>query len=527
MSTPLKPRLIIPGFFPDPTICRKGDDYYLASSTFGYFPGVPIHHSKDLVNWTLIGYALNRPSQLPLASAPVTIGGIYAPTLRYHGGRFWLTTTNLSHTKHFIVHATDPAGPWSDPVRIDDAHQGGIDPDLFWDDDGRCYFHCTRRGAPPADPCNGIYRFEVDPLTGQGKGGRKFVWPGTGGMCPEGPHLYKRGGYYYLLIAEGGSGPGHMVTIARSRSIDGPWESCPHNPILSHRSLDTRIQDLGHADLIEGPDGQSAMVFLGVRAHVSRLLGRETFLAPVTWNAEGWPVVQDVAPLQFELPDSLEEWRADFGPGTDLWKTWNTLRNPREGAYSLTARPGWLRMQGGRGGLDAGKPEPALMAVAPWSLPGWEESFAANVSFLGIRQRHFVTKTEVQLDYAPAKDGEEAGLAVFMSERCHYKIKVFQKNGVRHAALFKSVMDMETSGEPVPVAEGVLSLEISSTQQIYSFHVTDSSGRRSLLGTGMTLLLSTEVAGGFTGVYLGIFAIDPQDGAGAKADFRDFRYSAK
>jgi alpha-N-arabinofuranosidase len=172
--------LILPGFYPDPTICRKGEDYYIASSTFGYFPGVPIHHSRDLKRWTFIGYALNRPSQLPLASAPVGIGGIYAPSLRYRDGRFWLITTNLSHTKHFIVHATDPAGPWSDPIRIDDAHQGGIDSDLFWDEDGRVHVCCTRRGAAPADPHNGIYRFEVDPLTGQGSGGRRFVWSGTG-----------------------------------------------------------------------------------------------------------------------------------------------------------------------------------------------------------------------------------------------------------------------------------------------------------------------------------------------------------
>ncbi|MGC9452101.1 MAG: glycoside hydrolase family 43 protein [Oceanipulchritudo sp.] len=518
--------LILPGCYPDPTICRKGDDYYIANSSFGYFPGVPIHHSRDLKNWTFIGYALNRPSQLPLASAPVGIGGIYAPTLRYHDGRFWLITTNLSHTKHFIVHATDPAGPWSEPIRIDDAHQGGIDPDLFWDEDGRVHLCCTRRGAAPADPHNGIYRFEVDPLTGQGSGGRRFVWSGTGGMCPEGPHLYRRGGFHYLLIAEGGSGYGHMVTVARSRFLDGPWESCPHNPILTHRSLDTRIQCLGHADMIELHDGQWAIVFLGVRATGARHLGRESFIAPVKWNDEGWPVVQGEGVMPFEIPAHPVEWSAEFSPDADLWKIGNSLRNPDAAFYSLSERPGWLRLRGGEGGLDAGKPAPELMGVQPWDLPGWEESFGKQVTFWGIRQRHFTMTARVTLDYHPTRAGEEAGLTVFMSERCHYKISVFQENGLRQAALGKSVLDIDVIGNPVPMSDGPLILEVIATPKIYAFFVTDATGTRHALGTGVTHLLSTDVAGGFTGVYLGPFAVDSQNGKGTPADFAQLTYSA-
>lgn len=284
---------VIPGFHPDPSICRVGEDYYLATSSFEYFPGVPLFHSRDLVTWQQIGNALDRPEQLNVATGLAGANaGIYAPTLRHHDGVFWLITTNVSDflKGHLIVHTTDPAKGWSDPVYTDGAL--GIDPDLSWDEDGTCHLTWS------AVLSHHIAQAVVDPYSGRLLSAPKELWKGTGLANPEGPHVFTRNGWWYLLIAEGGTGPGHGVSIARSRSIDGPYEPHPHNPVFSHRSLDHPVQSTGHADVVELPDGSWAMVHLGVRPrgtfprwHVN---GRETFLAGVTW-ADDWPVVDEGA----------------------------------------------------------------------------------------------------------------------------------------------------------------------------------------------------------------------------------------
>ena len=210
---------IIPGFYPDPSICRVGRDYYLVTSSFEYFPGVPIFHSRDLVHWRQIGHCLTRPSQLPLHEAKAS-KGIYAPTLRHHAGRFYMVTTNTSHGGNFWVTAEDPAGEWSEPVWLD---QPGIDPSLLFDD-GKVYLTSS-----------GNAQCQIDPATGKRLGDLRRTWAGTGGGFLEAPHLYKIRGRYYLVTAEGGTGRGHMVTIARADNPWGPFENCPHNPILSNR----------------------------------------------------------------------------------------------------------------------------------------------------------------------------------------------------------------------------------------------------------------------------------------------------
>jgi xylan 1,4-beta-xylosidase len=277
---------VIPGFYPDPSICWVGDDYYLVTSSFEYFPGVPIFHSKDLVNWRQIGHCLTTERQLPLAKA-WSSGGIYAPTIRHHDGSFYMITTNVSGVGNFFVRSEQPVGPWSDPIPV---AQSGIDPSLFFDDDGRVYFQSARNG----DEGNGIYQCEIDISTGSMLTESRLIWKGTGGAHPEAPHLYKINGYYYLIIAEGGTEYGHMVTIARSSDPYGPYEPCPNNPILSHRSLSSSIHATGHADLVQAHDGSWWAVFLGIRPvsyPFGHHLGRETFLAPVTWSSDGWPVI--------------------------------------------------------------------------------------------------------------------------------------------------------------------------------------------------------------------------------------------
>jgi xylan 1,4-beta-xylosidase len=295
---PVRP--VLAGFHPDPTVARVGDEFYLACSSFEYAPGVPIFRSTDLVAWELVGSALHRPSQLRVSGTGPS-GGVYAPTLRYHDGRFWLVTTNVSDGPgHLLVTATDPAGPWSEPVRISEA--GGIDPDLAWDDDGTCYLTWSE---------SGIRQAVLDPSTGRLLSEPRRLWSGTGGQHPEGPHLHHVGQWWYLVVAEGGTGHGHAVTIARGPSPSGPFEPCPSNPVLTARSTAGPVLNTGHADLVERPDGTWAMVFLGVRPEGQfpgwHVLGRETFAAEVEWQ-DGWPRV--TGPLE---PAAVPALRTSLG----------------------------------------------------------------------------------------------------------------------------------------------------------------------------------------------------------------------
>ena len=262
---------IIPGYHPDPSICRVGNDYYIVNSSFQYFPGVPIYHSTDLVNWELIGNVLDRESQLPLKNANSS-GGIYATTIRYNEGTYYMVTTNVTTGGNFFVTAKDPKGPWSEPVYL---KQGGIDPSFLFED-GKCYM--------VSNP-NGIVLCEIDPVTGKQLTEGKVLWYGTGGRYAEGPHIYKKDGWYYLLISEGGTEMGH-----------GP----------------------GHGDFVQAPDGSWWVVFLGFRRYGGDFhhLGRETFIAPVSWVA-GWPVINDGAPIEAIMPV-----KASWSAPTPVKKSW-------------------------------------------------------------------------------------------------------------------------------------------------------------------------------------------------------------
>jgi xylan 1,4-beta-xylosidase len=316
----------IAGFYPDPSICRVGADYYLATSSFEYLPGIPIWHSRDLVNWSQVGNALDRPEQMGMpemvrwldgtAVQPPLPGGaantgVYAPTLRFHGGRFWLAFTNSAEALdcQFVMSAERPEGPWSNPVRV--RGLAGIDPDLAWDEAGVC--HMTLASFAP--DLSGVVSVEIDPSTGVVLSKPRRLWQGSGGAAPEGPHLYRRGIWWYLLLAEGGTERGHSITVARAPGLEGPWEPNPLNPILTRRGLKHPVQSTGHGDLVERPDGSWAMVYLGVRArgftpsyHVN---GRETFVAAIGW-VDGWPVV-DTTGLRVPSADHsfVDDFRSD------------------------------------------------------------------------------------------------------------------------------------------------------------------------------------------------------------------------
>ncbi|MFL6114015.1 MAG: glycoside hydrolase family 43 protein [Catenulispora sp.] len=471
---------ILPGFHPDPSICRVGEDYYLACSSFEYFPGVPVFHSRDLVHWRQIGNALDRVSQLRLTKAGSS-GGIYAPTLRYHDDRFWLITTNVSSEGgNLLVTATDPAGPWSEPVMLPGVP--GIDPDLAWDQDGNCW--CTVAG---------VGQVRLDPSTGQTFGEPQKVWSGApGSKAPEAPHLYRIGEYWYLLIAEGGTERCHAVSIARGPSPNGPFEPCPANPILTHRGTDHAVQNTGHADLVQGPDGSWWTVFLGTRPGGGtpgwHVLGRETFLAPLDW-VDGWPVVGEVALDLSGIPWPLQEAvaepvRDDFEDGT-LRPRWISLRDRPEEHITTRDRPGWLTLRARGASLDDD-----------------------DAVFVGRRQQHRSCRADVLID---AGEGE-GGLAVRLDEHHYYAVEV--AGGKAQVVARIGSLRTVVASRPVPPEPLVLTVQITESQvqdarggpDTISFRVTEPDGASTALATLEGRYLSTEVAGGFTGRVIGVYA---------------------
>lgn len=499
---------IIPGFYPDPSICRRGEDYYMVTSSFEYFPGVPVFHSRDLVNWEQIGHCLTRKSQLNLDGAKSS-GGIYAPTIRYHDGRFYMITTDTTGIGNFIVHTEDPAGEWSDPIRVP---HGGIDPSLFWDDDGTCYYASNALWMPRE---RGLYLTPVDVETGElGWPESKFLWDGIGGKYPEAPHIYKRDGWYYLIIAEGGTEFGHMISVARSRSVDGPYESCPHNPLLSHRSTANPLQSTGHGDFIEDANGDWWVVFLGVRHSSYPLvhhLGRETYMSPVNWTEDGWPLINDgkLVDLCMEVdrpgPEQTEpvnrDFRDDFTADT-LDLRWNFCRNPEPSSWSLTEQPGNL-----------------LLSCLPESLDG-----IGAKSWLGCRQQHFYAAAETELDFNP-KGEEEAGLTVYMNERFHAEIAVVaDADGGRRIMLRKRCGTLLTEAYQSLEAIGPVVLQLIAEEESIHFAFRVGEEESFELGSIETRLLSTEMAGGFTGLYWALYASSNGEQSPNKARFSYFDY---
>lgn len=483
---------VVPGFHPDPSVCRVGDDYYLANSSFEYFPGVPIFHSRDLVDWRQIGNVLDRPEQLALETAPSS-GGIFAPTLRYHDGRFWMITTNLWGGGNFLVTAEDPAGPWSDPVSVDIP---GIDPDIAWTDDGTCFVTWSDFGK--------ISQTTIDASSGELTGPIRDLWSGTGLAHPEAPHLYAIDGRWYLLIAEGGTERGHAVSVAVADSPDGSFEGCPDNPILSHRSLGHPIKNTGHADLVQLPDGTWWMVLLGVRPRGStpgfHVLGRETFLAPFEWDEAGWPVTQGVPEEVHELVpasvDPVSDPSRDDFDSAKLHPRWISVRRRRDSDYSLTARPGWLRLNGGSEGLDR-------------ELP----------TFVGRRQQHHGCHVTTRVE---SRAGE-AGLAVRMDERHHAEVALVGERIVARARfgdLAAELGSVARPGEPVELGVTAVPDPASGGPDSLLFSVGSGDDRIELASVDGRYL-STEVVGGFTGRVIGVYACD------GEADFDWFDYEGE
>jgi alpha-N-arabinofuranosidase len=500
---------ILPGFNPDPSVCRVGEDYYLVTSSFEFFPGVPIYHSRDLVHWEHIGYCLTRESQLPLRGCRSS-GGIYAPSIRHHIGTFYMTTTNTTGGGNFLVSATNPAGPWSEPVWI---RASGIDPSFFFDDDGKAYYLTSRdfKTGLPISLC------EIDLETGALIGESTSIWQGTGGSYPEGPHLYKKDGWYFVMIAEGGTEASHMETIARSRDIRGPYEPCPRNPILTHRYRNTSvIHGTGHADMVEAHDGSWWIVFLAFRhaGYGLHHLGRETFIAPVTWEADGWPLVNggDAIRLDMDVPTLPQvplgpprgPDRIDFDrPELDL--SWNFVRTRSDVRHRIDTANRRLELWGNPLTLDD----------------------AATPAWIGRRQTDLDCTVSVRLDASGIGEGEEAGLTVFYNDNAHYEIFLRVRDGRRTVGVRRKVDDLCVISfeQPFEEAETTLLVVADRSRYWFGFGTDPEVALGNLVASGATRFVATEVhPGTFTGVYLGLYATGNGHDCAKPARFGSFSY---
>lgn len=506
---------ILPGFYPDPSVCRVGEDYYLVTSTFAYFPGVPIFHSKDLVNWKQIGNILDREEQLNLAGATHS-GGIFAPTLRYHEGTFYMITTNVSHGGNFIVTAKDPAGPWSNPTYIEGAV--GIDPSLFFDDDGKCYYTGTkdRREGTKYYGDNEIWTQELDLNTMKLVGESYALWHGAlrGVEWPEGPHLYKKDGRYYLLIAEAGTGHAHAVTVASGTNLKEAFTGYNCNPIITHRHLgkDYPIVNVGHGDLVETQNGEWYMVVLASRPYGGyyRNLGRETFLVPVVWE-NGWPVLNKGIGLientvkvpnlpiseEVMLPET-EDFNGDKLPYHAIY-----LRNPKMENYSLKEREGYMRMKLA--------PEKITELVSP--------------SYIGIRQTGMSFHFETKMEFLPKSKDEEAGIVIVQSNEYNYRLVYTLRNGIRVLQLIRCMKGEEEVLSQIEVEDNskkdnFIILRITAEKQDLRFAFSYDGKSYHIVQAGVDgRILSTDVAGGFVGNTMGIYCSSNGQESTNHADF--------
>lgn len=502
---------ILAGMHPDPSICRVGDDYYLVNSSFEYFPGIPVFHSKNLIQWEQIGHCITRNSQLTLRKGFPNETGTFAPTIRYCNGVFYVVCTNVTYggedDGNFFVWTKDPYGEWSDPIWLDCP---GIDPSFFFDEDGSVYYTGTASGE--------IYLCQIELPSGKRIGEYKNIWAGTGGNDPEGPHLYKINGWYYLLISEGGTEYGHMITVARSRAVYGPYESCPQNPVLTNRSHGLPIKAVGHADLFCDQNKHWWVMCLGIRPisyPFRHNLGRETMLVPVSWDEDGWPVIgrdglleeeieTDRLPLDktiglIELSNNI--FFDDF-KDESLKMDWNYIYNPVEGLVELN-KDG-LVLQGNQVSLAE----------------------ADALAWIGRRQEHHNFHARTLLHFNPEQDGEEAGLCIYMNHRHHYEIAMTWIEGCRQLILRRQIGSLWKIEKQIPYSKNEVELILIGDMENYILGYRDGDNDI-IIGQGEAPYLTTEVGGKFTGNYIGLYATGNGKACTGKAIFSWFEYKGE
>ena len=506
---------IMAGFYPDPSVCRVGDKYYMVHSTFAYFPGVPVFQSENLVSWKQIGNILERDSQLPLTGCRQS-QGIFAPTIRYGNGMFYMITTNVSAGGNFIVSAKSPEGPWSEPYFLGPSAMG-IDPSLFFDTDGTCYYIGQREksGAKYYGDCEvWIQKLNLQTMKLEGEAVAVLDGFQKNAVWPEGPHLYYKDGFYYIIHAESGTAFHHSVMAARSRNLFGPYEYCPSNPIITHRHLGNAypITCVGHADLVDDGNGNWYMVMLACRPQEGHtLMGRETFLAKVVWE-DDWPVVNPgIGRLEdmFEIPGEgdatryFDECRSYTFSNNILPPEFLSLRNNREQVMSLSERPGYLRLYMRKDTLKD----------------------LAEPAYLAVRQQHMDYEAETQFEVHFGAEGGCVGAAMMQNNENHVRVEYFREGGKDKVRVIRCV---KGSDEELSVTESIekaiSGLKISVHGLLADISYRCDEKWQSLISDVDIRGLSTESCGGFLGCTVGMYASGNGNDTGGYADFSAFTY---
>ncbi|MBN1302581.1 MAG: glycoside hydrolase family 43 protein [Melioribacteraceae bacterium] len=536
---------ILAGFYPDPSICKVGDNYYLVNSTFSYFPGIPVFHSGDLVNWKLIGHALDRPEQLSLNGLGVS-RGIFAPAISYNNGTFYVTCTLVDGGGNFVVKADKPEGPWSDLIWLPEIN--GIDPSLFFDDDGRAYI-TFNSDAPDNKPLYEGHRtvriveFDITDMkvisepkiliNGGVDLSKKPIWI-------EGPHIYKINNMYYLTAAEGGTAEDHSQVILRSGNVDGPYIAYENNPILTQRHLDPGRQFpvtcTGHADFVQNDKGNWWAVFLGCRPYEPfgenfYNTGRETFLAPVKWITDndstgiGWPVINpDYEEVQYKYPLPIKPageeadipYNGNFTLRDNfdselLHPSWIFLRTPHEKWYELNGTDNYLSID-----------------LRPETCSG-----EMNPSFIARRQQHSNGYAMTEFNFVPEAEHEKAGLLIFQDETHFYFICKSMKDNVQMIELYKSSNDHDNNLELIKADtlsdsyynENMI-FKIETRGRYYNFYYGINENGLKLLADNIdATYLSIRKAWGFTGNVFAMYATSLGNASYNNAVYSWFEYS--
>ena len=548
---------VISGSYPDPSICRVGDDYYIVNSSFEYFPGLPIHHSRDLVNWELIGYGLHRESQCNGKMNLVNVqsdGGIHAPSIRHHNGTFYIITTNVySHGPgeetemiNFIITSDNIEGPWSEPHIIEGAP--GIDPDIIFDDDGTVWYVGTHSPSKPNFNGEGeIWLQQLNINTWSLTGERYFLWRGAlfYGTWAEGPHIYKRNGYYYLVIAEGGTGLNHAVMISVSDNITGPYVPNDRNPILTSRHLtnDYWVNSVGHGDLVQTKNGTWYMVALGIRSELETFssMGRETHLIPVTWEQEKfpwkyskidkqwvslpnkqrfeklrlvnyeWPVcspltgrVEKQYPLPIRGRPQSKDYRfKDSFNKKKLNLEWNFRRVPQKGTYNINPKNGYLRLYSSKNVIKNRK----------------------SCSLMGIRQKETNFTFLAKMRFNPNMYGIDAGVSLFQKDDNYLTFTVEYSEGKYFLKLILKEKDLAPNivqRTPIKSYNGSITFKIVSENNSYNIYYT--LGNKKSFTLFKTIGPDKLLSKGYTGGYLGVYCTSNGKEAREYADFDKVEY---
>lgn len=502
---------LIAGFYPDPSACRVGDDFYVVSSSFSFFPGLPIFHSTDLVNWTQIGHVLDRPSQLTGTEGLAASRAIFAPTIRHHDGTFYVVTTSVDGIGNFYVTATDPAGPWSEPKPL--PWINGIDPSFFFDDDGRVWV--THNGPPPNNESlyeghRAVWLWDMDLETNEPIGEGKIIINGGVDLSEEpvwieAPHIFKKDGWYYLTCAEGGTSVQHSQVIFRTKSLDGEWVPWEDNPILTQRDLpedrENPIVAAGHADFLELANGDWWATFLAVRPYQGGFYntGREIYMLPIEWTEDGWPIILEDGieiPWQLEKPDLPESKRA-MPPTTGNFAWHDDFEDPELGyewMYLRTPKDQWLEIDDSQLRIT---PKPASLDEL------------TNPSFISRRQQHSTYNAATRFE-APT-EGVSAGVAAFIRED-HYFYLGIRKADDGYIAFLEKAENSQAKvvaekpiyrlapGEPVK-------MRIIGKKENISFYIETGDGEQITIAENEdATILTTTRAWGFIGAMMGPYA---------------------